>query len=42
MRKIVVYNEKDSESGLYIGIVPSGPGTHIQVESLDELYRINR
>ena len=29
--------EKDKESGLYIGIVPSLPGAYTQATSLDEL-----
>ncbi len=29
--------EQDSETGLYIGMVPSLPGAHTQAKSLDEL-----
>ncbi|MEM9391702.1 MAG: type II toxin-antitoxin system HicB family antitoxin [Bacteroidota bacterium] len=29
--------EKDKETGLYIGIVPSLPGAHTQAATLDEL-----
>ena len=31
--------EKDPETGLYIGYVPSIPGAHTQAETLDELHR---
>ena len=31
------YIERDSETGLYIGIVPDIPGAHTQGETLDEL-----
>jgi predicted RNase H-like HicB family nuclease len=31
--------EKDSETGLYIGYVPSLPGAHSQGETLDELHK---
>ena len=31
--------EKDSETGLYIGYIPSLPGAHTQAESLDELHK---
>ncbi|MFA5074918.1 MAG: type II toxin-antitoxin system HicB family antitoxin [Candidatus Babeliales bacterium] len=37
--KFVSYIEKDPESGMYIGIVPSIPGAHTQAESLDELHK---
>ncbi len=37
MRKITAYIEKDSETGLYVGIVPGIPGAHTQAETLDEL-----
>lgn len=30
--------EKDSETGLYIGIVPNVPGAHTQARTLDELH----
>lgn len=29
--------ERDPETGLYMGMVPSMPGAHTQVQSLDEL-----
>ena len=31
--------EKDKETGLYIGMVPSLPGAYTQANSLDELQR---
>ena len=31
--------EKDSETGFYIGYIPSLPGAHTQAETLDELHR---
>jgi len=31
--------EKDLETGLYIGYIPSLPGAHTQAESLDELQK---
>jgi predicted RNase H-like HicB family nuclease len=31
--------EKDSETGLYIGYIPSLIGAHTQSETLDELYK---
>ncbi len=31
--------EKDSETGLYVGYIPSLPGAHTQAESLDELHK---
>ncbi len=37
MRKIAAYIEKDSETGLYVGIVPGIVGAHTQGETLDEL-----
>lgn len=30
--------EKDTESGLYYGYIPSLPGAHTQAETLDDLY----
>ena len=35
--KIVAYIEKDTESGMYIAIVPGIPGAHTQAQSLDDL-----
>ncbi len=37
MYKITGYIEKDPETGLYVGIVPSIPGAHTQAKTLDEL-----
>ncbi len=31
--------ERDSETGLYIGYIPSLPAAHTQAETLDELHR---
>ena len=31
--------EKDPETGLYIGYIPSLPGAHTQAETLDELHK---
>jgi predicted RNase H-like HicB family nuclease len=31
--------EKDPDTGLYIGYIPSLPGAHTQAESLDELHK---
>ena len=31
--------ERDTESGLYIGMIPNLPGAHSQAESLDELHK---
>ncbi len=39
MKKIAAYIEKDSETGLYVGIVPGIPGAHTQGETLDELHK---
>lgn len=33
------YIERDSETGLYIGMVPCIPGAHTQAETLDELQK---
>ena len=30
--------ERDPETGLYIGMVPSIPGAHTQAKSLDDLH----
>lgn len=30
--------QRDPETGLYIGLVPSIPGAHTQAKSLDELH----
>jgi predicted RNase H-like HicB family nuclease len=39
MKKIAAYIEKDPETGMYVGIVPSIPGAHTQGKTLDELYK---
>jgi len=35
--KVVSYIEKDTESGMYIAVVPGIPGAHTQAQSLDDL-----
>ncbi|MFZ1659562.1 MAG: type II toxin-antitoxin system HicB family antitoxin [Flavobacteriales bacterium] len=35
--QLTAHIERDIETGLYIGIVPSIPGAHTQARSLDEL-----
>jgi len=37
MPTLTAYIEKDSETGLYVAIVPGIPGAHTQAETLDEL-----
>lgn len=37
--KITSYIERDPETGMYVGIIPSIPGAHTQAESLDELQK---
>ncbi|MDP2767484.1 MAG: type II toxin-antitoxin system HicB family antitoxin [Candidatus Methanoperedens sp.] len=37
MPSITAYIEKDTETGLYVAIVPGIPGAHTQAETLDEL-----
>jgi len=37
--KAVGYVEKDSETGMYVAVVPGIPGAHTQAETLDELQR---
>ena len=39
MYKITSYIEKDTESGLYIAVVPGIPGAHTQAATLDELQK---
>jgi len=39
MYKITAYIEKDSETGLYVAIVPGIQGAHTQAETLDELNK---
>lgn len=36
-RKIIAHIERDSETGLYVGVVPEIPGAHTQAETLDDL-----
>lgn len=31
--------EKDAETGLYVGYIPSLPGAHTQAQTLDELQK---
>lgn len=35
--QLTAHIERDHETGLYIGMVPSIPGAHTQAKSLDEL-----
>lgn len=35
--QLTAHIERDLETGLYIGVVPSIPGAHTQARSLDEL-----
>ena len=37
MPTLTAYIEKDTETGLYVAIVPGIPGAHTQAETLDEL-----
>ncbi len=39
MYKITGYIERDTETGLYIAIVPGIPGAHTQAKTLDELQK---
>ncbi len=39
MRSFTAVIERDSDTGLYVGHVPSFPGAHTQAETLDELQR---
>ena len=39
MRSYTAVIERDPDTGLYVGQVPSFPGTHTQAETLDELHR---
>lgn len=39
MHKITAYIEKDSETGLYVGVIPSIRGAHTQAKTLDELQK---
>jgi predicted RNase H-like HicB family nuclease len=37
MKTFTAYVEWDSDTNLYVGIVPGIPGAHTQADSLDEL-----
>ena len=39
MYKITSYIEKDTETGLYVAVVPGIPGAHTQAATLDELQK---
>jgi predicted RNase H-like HicB family nuclease len=39
MKTFTAYVELDTETGLYIGIVPGVPGAHTQAATLDELQK---
>lgn len=39
MKTFTAYVELDTETGLYVGIVPGIPGAHTQGATLDELQR---
>lgn len=39
MRTFTAYVEQDTETGLFVGIVPGIPGAHTQAATLDELRR---
>ncbi len=39
MYRVTGYIEKDSETGLYVAVVPGIPGAHTQAETLDELQK---
>ena len=36
--KFTAHVEKEEETQLYIGYIPSVPGAHTQAETLEELY----
>lgn len=38
-RYIAAYIERDTETELYVGIIPGIPGAHTQGETLDELHK---
>ncbi len=38
MKSYTAVIERDPETGLYVGHVPSFPGAHTQAETLDELH----
>ncbi|MCK5270785.1 MAG: type II toxin-antitoxin system HicB family antitoxin [Sedimentisphaerales bacterium] len=39
MYRVTGYIEKDSDSGMYVAIVPGIPGAHTQAATLDELQK---
>jgi len=39
VHKVTGYIEKDTETGLYVAIVPGIPGAHTQAKTLDELHK---
>ena len=39
MQTLTAYIERDSETGLYVAIVPAIPGVHTQAQTLDELHK---
>ncbi len=39
MKRFIAYIEKDTETGLYVGVIPSVPGAHTQGETLEELMK---
>ncbi len=39
MQRITAYIEKDSDTGLYVAVVPAIPGAHTQAATLDELQK---
>ncbi len=39
MQKLTAYIERDTDTGLYVAIVPAIPGAHTQAETLDELQK---
>jgi predicted RNase H-like HicB family nuclease len=39
MKTFTAYVELDTETGLYIGVVPGVPGAHTQAATMDELQK---
>lgn len=39
MLRLTAYIEKDTETGLYVAIIPGIPGAHTQAENLNELQK---
>ena len=39
MKTFTAYIEQDTETGLYVGMVPGVPGAHTQGATLDELQK---